>query len=244
MQIAHVDRPSHAGARLTRRATRALCAGLVALVASACGGGGGNGGGNGAPAPAPAPTPGVSITIDNQQASAVTVFMGFNGNTLACYTASDFPFCSFDTGNPVVCSFTLQGTSSQVIGFGNGCKVSPAFSVNSMIWGDCPVTMAEFTLGDGGTDTYDLSLVNNLNVGMSIVPTSGTTIGPITSPTGNQQAIGVYPQLCTTCSGNGGAPTWPGCPTPDASQCKTDVTDYPCQLSQPSGASYTVNILP
>ena len=110
-------------------------------------------------------------------------------------------------------------------------------------WGDCPVTMAEFTLDDGGTDTYDLSLVNNLNVAMSIVPSTGTTIGPVSSPTGNQQAIGVYPQLCTVCNGNSGAPTWPGCPTPDASQCKSDVATYPCQLSQSSGPSYTVNIL-
>lgn len=195
----------------------------------------------GAPAPAPSPA-GPTITIQNQLGQQVTVYMGFNGNTLGCYSASDFPFCSFNTGNPVVCTFPVGAQSSQVVTFDKNCKVSPAFSVNSIVWGDCPVTMAEFTLADNGTDTYDISLVNNLNVGMSIVPTSGTTIGPVTSPTGNQTAVGVYPQLCTTCDGNGGAPTWPGCPTPDASQCKTNVAMYPCQLSQPSGASYTVTI--
>ncbi len=232
---AHDDRrPTHAHAR----SAFAVLA-LLAIVAAACGGDGSDG--VGAPAPEPA---GPTITISNQQSAQVTVYMGFSGNTLGCYAASDFPFCSFTTGNPVVCTFPVTGQGTQVVTFAKGCKVSPAFSVNSVLWGDCPVTMAEFTLDDGGTDTYDLSLVNDLNVGMTITPTTGTTIGPISSPTGNQQAIGVYPQLCTTCNGNGGAPAWPGCPTPDASQCKSDVASYPCQLSQPSGASYTVGILP
>jgi hypothetical protein len=225
------------------RATR-LALALAALLAGAgCGNGGGDsggGGGLGGPAPAPA---GVSITVSNQLGGDVTVYLGFNGNSFGCYSASDFP-CTFNTGNPVVCTFPLASGASQPIDFDQGCKVSPVISVNMIPWGDCPVTMAEFTLADNGTDTYDISLVNNLNVAMSIIPTSGQTIGPVTSPTGNQQAIGVYPQLCTVCNAQDNPPQWPGCPAPDASQCKTDVAAYPCQLSQPSGASYTVNILP
>ncbi|MEW6270688.1 MAG: thaumatin family protein [Thermodesulfobacteriota bacterium] len=237
-------RPS--GSVRERCSALALGALTMLLAVAGCGGNGGDGGGGvGAPAPGPEGAgSSVSITVANQTSSQATVYLGFNGNTLACYAASDFPFCSFDTGNPVVCSFPLAAGASQVIPFGQGCKVSPVISANMIPWGDCPVTMAEFTLADGGNDTYDLSLVNNLNVGMSIVPTSGATIGPITSPTGNQQAIGVYPQLCTVCNAQDSPPQWPGCPAPDPSQCKSDVAAYPCQLTQPSGASYTVNLLP
>lgn len=240
MQTGRRHRRNRASALLGRISRLRLCAAVVALVMAACGSDDGRN--NIATSDAPATTP-VTITIDNHKSTQVKVYMGFNGNTFGCYKTSDFSaFCTFDTGNPVMCSFTLEAESSQMIPFGKGCKVSPAFSGDMPLWGDCPVTMAEFTLDDGGTDTYDLSLVNNLNVGMSIVPSTGTTIGPITSATGNQEAVGVYPQLCTTCSGNGGAPTWPGCPTPDASQCKSDVATYPCQLSQATGASYVVNI--
>jgi hypothetical protein len=189
-----------------------------------------------------------TVTVSNQQSGNLTVYLGFTG--IGCYAMSDFGFCTV-TSNPSVCSFPVTAGGSQAISFGKGCQVSFAISVGSMPWGDCPLTMAEFTLnGAGSQDTYDVSLVNNFNVGMSIVPSVGTTAGPATSATGNQKNTGVFPQLCDGCAkpiSPPQPPTFPNCPKPDPSQCHGG-TQYdpvpPCQLSQSTGANYTVNILP
>jgi hypothetical protein len=98
-------------------------------------------------------------------------------------------------------------------------------------------------------DTYDVSLVNGFNVGMGIVPSAGTAAGPATSATGNQMNAGVFPLLCDGCAVSISPPqppAFPDCPKPDPTQCHGGTQfdpQPPCQLSQPTGASYTVNIL-
>lgn len=194
------------------------------------------------------PTAATTVTVSNQQSGNLTVYLGFTG--IGCYAMSNFSFCTV-TGNPSVCSFPVTAGGSQAIQFGKGCQVSFAISVGSIPWGDCPLTMAEFTLdGAGSQDTYDVSLVNSFNVGMSIVPSSGTTAGPAKSAVGNQKTTGVFPKLCDGCAlsiSPPQPPAFPNCPKPNPKQCHGGTQFKPvppCQLSQATGPSYTVNILP
>ncbi len=187
------------------------------------------------------------LTIHNGTGNPVTVYLGFSGNTLGCYSPADFSFCSFDTGNAVVCRFSLDTGADQPIDFSRSCKVSPAVSVNCMPWGPCPCTLAEFTFADANNrnqDTYDISLVNGMNVLMSIVPTTGKKI-EITSAGGNQGNAGVYPLGCDGCAVSIQPPPWPNCPPKDQSQCHggTQMNPSPdCHFTQATGSSYTVNI--
>ena len=195
----------------------------------------------------PVPAGAATVTVKNQQTGSVTVFLGFTN--LGCYTMPDFP-CTVTKGNPSICSFPLAAGASQSLPFGKSCQTSFAIAINNPPWGDCPLTQAEFTLqGAGSMDTYDVSLVNGFNVGMSIVPSTGTTAGPATSGTGNQNNTGVFPLLCDGCAVSISPPqppTFPNCPKPDPKQCHGGTQfdpKPPCQLSQPTGASYTVNVL-
>jgi Thaumatin family len=193
------------------------------------------------------PAGAATVTVSNQQSGSVTIFLGFTN--LGCYTMSDFS-CTVTPGNSSICSFPLAGGASQSLPFGKGCQTSFAIAVNNPPWGDCPLTQAEFTLqGAGSMDTYDVSLVNGFNVGMSIVPSTGTTAGPATSATGNQNNTGVFPFLCDGCAVSISPPqppTFPNCPKPNPTQCHGGTQfdpKPPCQLSQSTGPSYTVNIL-
>lgn len=191
-----------------------------------------------------------TVTVNNQKNSAVTVYLG--SLNWACYSiATDFSFCSPTIGNPDICTFPLAANTPRTLNFAKSCQVSIAIAIDHLPWSDCPFTHAELTFqGAGNMDTYDVSLVNGFNVGMSIVPTSGKTAGPATSATGNQNNVGVFPMLCDLCSGSQNPPqppAFPTCPPPDSTQCHggTQFNPQPvCQLSQPTGPSYTVNILP
>ncbi len=81
---------------------------------------------------------------------------------------------------------------------------------------------------------------------VTIVPSTGTTAGPTTSATGNQNNTGVFPLLCDGCAVSISPPqppTFPNCPKPNPTQCHGGTQfdpKPPCQLSQPTGANYTV----
>jgi hypothetical protein len=193
----------------------------------------------------PAPGSAATVTVDNQLGGSATGYLGFTD--WGCYAAGDFPGCAVTKENPNICAFALPAGPATKFTFGKGCKVSFVISVDKPPWGDCPLSMAEFTLnGAGAMDTYDVSLVNAFSVGMGIVPSTGTPAGPATSGTGNQKNTGVFPVLCDACAAIISPPTWPSCPRPNPDRCHGG-TQYdpkpPCQLSQPTGADYTVDIL-
>jgi hypothetical protein len=132
-----------------------------------------------------------------------------------------------------------------VLDFANAaCEASFAVSVNQDPWQGCSNGFAEFTLHDYWSfnnsyqDTYDVSLVNGFSYPISIVSTAGRSASA-SSAENNQTNIGVYPLSCTTCSGLGDTPC-----AGDPSACKSNITLYPCQLQQTSGADYTVRFGP
>jgi hypothetical protein len=179
-----------------------------------------------------------TLTVHNQLGAARKFYLGFKGG-LACYSKSDFPFCTFETD--AACSFTIPANQTKSIEFSKGCTVSPAIAVDNLPWGPCPTTLGELTLSDGNTDTYDISLVNGFNVAMTLAPGSGQTISAAAA-TGNHANPGVYPLGCDICTGTENPPVWPGCPgTNYPSECHAgsqfDPTP-PCHLSQPSEPSY------
>jgi hypothetical protein len=190
----------------------------------------------------------VTITVRNETGNRQKVYLGFSGTSFGCYDKAAFAaYCSFDTANPWVCTFSLDDKAEKKIPFGKGCKVSTVFALNNLPWGPCPTTMAEFTLSDGGNfnqDTYDVSLVNGHNFNVAITPTTGEAIR-VVSATGNKGNRGVYPLGCDACSKSDNPPVWADCPGKkfDAAECQGGdqyKPDTPCHLSQGAGASYEV----
>lgn len=45
--------------------------------------------------------------------------------------------------------------------------------------GPWPLTLAEFTLQANGADTYDISIINGMNLPMQMAPTAGQTLAPV-----------------------------------------------------------------
>ncbi len=194
----------------------------------------------------------VTITVRNETGNRQKVFLGFNGARWDGYGAADFApkYCTFTKENPWICSFFLDDKAELAIPFGRGTKIMPVFALNNPPWGNCPTTMAEFTLADPGNrnqDSYDISLVNGHNFNVSITPSFGEIV-QVRSATGNSANKGVYPLGCDGCSKSINPPDWgpnDGCPKHKyaATECKSNDQFNPsveCHVTQAAGASYRV----
>lgn len=170
-------------------------------------------------------------------------------------TPTNPTFCSFPIASDDICTLPLQSgcTSNIKLAF------NPEFVTNAC--GDSPGTgpsVAEVNIHvpncskEPGCDSppcdcVDISLVNGYtppNISMTLSEGS-TTLGPTAGATGNQSVFGVYPVGCTNCVNRDGCPCGINCN--DTSQCHQggtpDDPDIPCQASQPTGGTITVNIL-
>ncbi|MCF8128395.1 MAG: thaumatin family protein [Deltaproteobacteria bacterium] len=195
-----------------------------------------------------------TVTVHNQSGATVTVYMLFNKESCYQPQSQGLAFCVPDAANSNLCSFDLDHGANQPILFSDptcegstdphGRKASFNVAADKPPSTGCQVNQAELTLHDdwgqygGWQDTYNMSLVNGFNMPMSIVPSSGAVI-KVTAETGNQAKKGVYPKGCDVCNQQSSGSPCPGPPV----ECKTDGGKYPCQLSQASGADFTVNIL-
>lgn len=195
---------------------------------------------------------GKTITVTNNTSQAsLTIYMGFVGNTLACYTKASFQsVCTFNTDNPWVCQMTVANGSSVNVNFNQSCQVSVAFTAVNLPWGSCPTSLAEFTLNGAQGDTLDVSLVNGLNykININAVTPDGSS-NPVINMNGAQAPyntiLGVYPPGCDICSGSQNPPTWPGCPGKQpCNNCQSGTQYKPipgCQVLQPTNSnSYSV----
>jgi len=164
-------------------------------------------------------------------------------------------FCSFPIAKDNVCTLPLNSgcTSNIKLAF------NPEFVTNAC--GDTPgsgPSVAEVNIHVANCsnkpgcdsppcDCVDISLVNGYtppNISMTLNE-GPTTLGPTAGATGNQNVFGVYPVGCTNCVNRDGCPCGINCS--DTSQCHQGGTpnnpDIPCQASQPTGGTITVNIL-
>jgi hypothetical protein len=186
-----------------------------------------------------APPPAATVTVTNSTGADATIHLGFLANS--CYQIGSFSSFCTQGSNQYICTFPLASGASQTLNFTDAtCEASFALAVNQDPWQGCSNSFAELTLHDYWSfnntyqDTYDVTLVNGFSFPAAIVPSAGKTASA-TSADNNQRNIGVYPLSCTTCTGLGNTPC-----AGDASACKSNMTLYPCQDQQPSGADYTV----
>ena len=185
------------------------------------------------------------------------------GSPISCTTAGDTT-CTVTT-NASICSFPIASGDTCTLPLQSGCLTSINFAFNPEVvtqpCGTTPGTgpsLAEVAINGGncsktpGCDTApcdcaDISLVQgytlpNISMTLSEGP---TTLGPTAGATGNQSVLGVFPVGCTNCLNRGGCPCGIDCS--DTSQCHQggtpDDPDVPCQASQPTGGTITINIL-
>lgn len=235
------------------------------------GGGGMNGGGdddlNGDDGTG-AVTTTLNITNEGDATTVYAVF-GFESCTLIP-DWSTIPCTSGDTTctttiNSSICSFPIASGDTCTPPLQSGCLTSINFAFNPEIvtepCGPTPGTgppLAEITIngndcsktpgcGAAPCDCVDISLVQgymlpNISITLSEGP---TTLGPTAGATGNQSVLGVFPVGCTNCLNRSGCPCGIDCS--DTSQCHQGGTpsdpDIPCQASQPTGGTITINIL-
>jgi hypothetical protein len=226
------------------------------------------------------PNTGKSITISNMTGQTQTFYFmvdkissiptevvsQYKTLTHPClYPKSDYS----GQGNKLTCHLTLNDKSSQKIPLNGFSQASPVIDVSAgeghYPLGPCNTTVAEFTLNSGGSDHYDVSLVNGQNFNVKIAPSnSGATTIDLNSANLSviKKTQGVFPPGCTICvHGGKPAPTWAGnppstqnCPAypyknsgsiMPAGSCKTGTESKPtpnvCQLdSQPLSDNYIV----
>ncbi|MGB7291235.1 MAG: hypothetical protein WBD99_03590 [Thermodesulfobacteriota bacterium] len=182
-----------------------------------------------------------SVTIMNNQDVSADVYISFESTS--CVTSEAWSsFCSEIDSSDLNCSFTLDANSSQDLPLTDTtCNAMFTIAFNAPPSQFCDKTQVEFNIYSNGTDTYDISLVNGFNEPVSI--TDGTEAGPVDCETGNQNVSGVFPLGCDGCAERLDPPC--GFTPGDNSECHGGTQfdpDPPCQFTQPSGGSFTVNL--
>ena len=213
------------------------------------------------PSPTPGQGKGTQVKITNQTSSQVTVFVKL-------YAGTPWSFCQTDGS---YCRFTIDAGKTQPLPNPDGGNLNFSASFNTKVYA-CALadgnTIHEANVNtdpNGTYDTTDISLVNGYNASVKTVVTSGgssTTLGPVSSKTGNQQVLGVYPFGCDVCV----ARCKPGCsfippdnpipcPTPATcgggcdhgnSECKMGTQyqpTHPCQYQVPYNSQIEMIVL-
>lgn len=195
--------------------------------------------------------------------SCTTISDWSTGSPISCTTAGDTT-CTV-TANASICSFPIASGDTCTLPVKSGCLTSINFAFNAgVVTQPCGLTpgtgpsLAEVSINGSNCskqpgcqtapcDCIDISLVQgyappNISITLS---EGNTTLGPTVGATGNQSVFGVFPVGCTNCVNRGGCPCGIDCS--DTSQCHQggtpDDPDIPCQASQPTGGTITINIL-
>jgi hypothetical protein len=187
-----------------------------------------------------------TINIINNIGSQQNFYIGLNNGTYAPYTAAfwEDQGCSFTTGNPYACQFTLGVNGTKTFTVTQGANI--AISAGTLVWSTCGgntgLTMAELNLNTP-QDVYDVSLVNGFNYAVNISPSDPATptLSPpqvnITSLTGNSTTAGVFPAGMDICVKSQNPPMGAGCPEwsyPNEAHGGTQYNPNPvCAYTQP-----------
>lgn len=208
-----------------------------------------------------------TVFVNFGSANCTTVEMWAESDAIKCTTGDiacdktgslncQFTIAAGSTSDPTICTVPLKVgcLSSFVFGIGGApsCGTTPfngPTAAEVAVYGSaCSTTPGcETSL----CDCADITVVNGFTVPISMTMSKGpTTLGPVTSGglTDNENNLGVFPVGCTTCV------TRANCPCPGAGLdcnsnvgCHPEVSGHPdpeCQLTQESGGTITVNILP
>lgn len=204
----------------------------------------------------------ISIMGDFNDGNTHKLYMGFNAGCANCaalpdntpcdqgwgqnnnYTMADFP--GFQVADGQRCNVLWQALPSDGtpinVDLKKDGRISVNFSVDQYPWEGCAVTQAEFTLNDywGFTksehDTYDISLVNGFNNGVTIITPYGETLEALTA-TGHSKTFGVFPLGRTDCTIDCDSPC-PGIVDPaEVKECGAGTANCPpTQNCQPRPA--------
>ncbi|MCF6764612.1 hypothetical protein L3V82_02420 [Thiotrichales bacterium 19S3-7] len=201
---------------------------------------------------------GKSIVIVNNTGQTQTFyFMVANVNPIPsavvkAFNALKYP-CIYTKGqgNAQTCNFTMANNEKQGIPLDNFTTETLHMNITagSGHWpiGPCPTTNVEIVLNSGGSDHYDVSLVNGQNFNIKLTSEAGGK--SIDLNTDNLADIlklpGVFPPGCDGCAVSISPPTWANCPGKvPASSCKAGTQYDPkpvCQFdNQPLSKSYTI----
>ncbi|WP_119327921.1 hypothetical protein [Cysteiniphilum halobium] len=205
------------------------------------------------------PNTGKSISIINNTGQDQTFyFMVANVPTIPSAVKLSFKKLKYPClytsgqGNAQTCHVKIPNGDSQSIpldGFTHTSTLHLDISSGEGHWplGPCPTTVVEFVLNSGGSDHYDVSLVNGQNFNVKVESMAGgKTINLNTSNLSQILTLpGVFPPGCDGCAVSLAPPTWPGCPGKvPKSSCKAGTQYDPkpvCQYDgQPISQEYKV----
>jgi len=162
-----------------------------------------------------------TLTVANDTDVPTTVYAAFGSDSVVLPAN----FSSFCDGTSLNCSFSLAAHSAQSLPLA-GRYINATFSFDGQV--TCGMTKAEVNLNNPRWyDILDVSLVDGFSAPVKI--TAGTIeLGPARA-TGNEKALGVFPNGCDICVARqkppcGMSPGKDGCKS--GTQYKPDV---PCQ---------------
>lgn len=152
-----------------------------------------------------------TVTVQNNTASAATVYVSFGGGSVV--QPSQWPFCG-DSGS---CQFVLAasgspGSSQSLPLAGQYLNATLAFNSTPT----CGSTKAELNVNNPAWyDIVDVSLVDGYSNNVQI-NANGTILGPPNGATGNEKVFGLFPYGCDICVAQqsppcGISPGGPGC---------------------------------
>jgi hypothetical protein len=178
--------------------------------------------------------------VVNHAGRPISVYIAFGSNSVV----RSWPFCSPVPGG---CKFGLNDKESQALPTG-GQYLNATLSFGGPV--TCGMTKVELNINNPAWyDIIDISLVDGFNqkLGVSVHDSAGThELGPVRSVSGNEKAIGVYPNGCDICV----ARQSPPCGQPVGHDgCKSGSQynpDVPCQYQgsvKGGGSTTTITLL-
>lgn len=180
-----------------------------------------------------------SVGVENATKKNVTVYVAFGADSVV--TPSSWAVCGADGG--LNCSFSLPAQTTMLLATG-GQYLNATFSFNAPV--ACGVTKTELNLNNPKWyDTVDISLVDGFSNAVSL-RYNEVTLGPVTSATGNEKALGVYPAGCDLCVAR--SAQTPCGMTPGTDGCKSGSQydpSVPCQYQglDTGGANVVIHFL-
>lgn len=205
---------------------------------------------------------GTQVSVVNQTANGVTVFVSFGADSAITQST----WASFCSGSGLTCQFPLAGNGgTQALPNPSGAYLNATFAFDSPV--GCGATKAEVNVNNPSWyDILDVSLVDGYsnNVAIIATPASGApiTLGPPQGASGNESVYGLYPYGCDVCvarcsppCGIGKSSPLVGC-TASCTDCQSNGVDgckagtqtnpaVPCQYQGPvlGGGGQTVQVV-
>ena len=181
-----------------------------------------------------------TLMVASERDSDVMVFIAFGADS----AITGWPACPPTTR--LNCQFSLAQKAAVTLPLG-GKYLNATLAVGKAP--GCGTTKAELNLNNPRWyDVVDISLVDGFDSAMGMTVAEGghrTVLGPVTSSSGNEKALGVFPLGCDVCT----AREHPPCGLiPGKDGCKAGTQykpDVPCQIqgaTKGGGLAVTVSV--